>query len=355
MLAHAPYRTWPLHVKLFHEDGLKAWRASEIYFQGEPPLPTMCRIELELEGVDGKAGGGTGRAGGIEVNDEAFAGAHVRKLRRILGTSKLHTCSICEQALLPSLPALTTALCPLGSCSATSHISCLAGDFLKQKPTDTMMPRTGTCKLCGHTLLWGDIVRGCYRRQKGGLPTTAEDNEEQEEDEDEDDEDEDGLDVQEGPLALAKSIIQSPARSLPTRKGPPAFSVSKPGLSAMHASKPRGSKNEHNRHIPSPKNAREMYLDIDDISSLSASESAPKTARVSAKRRASLHKVSTANGRRRLSIPPRSLSLSKPQASIAAKTRPNRPKPAPKRPATQVSHASGEEFDLDNISSCSDD
>ncbi|KZT55847.1 hypothetical protein CALCODRAFT_408699, partial [Calocera cornea HHB12733] len=25
MLAHTPYRTWPLHVKIFHEEGVKAW------------------------------------------------------------------------------------------------------------------------------------------------------------------------------------------------------------------------------------------------------------------------------------------------------------------------------------------
>ena len=60
---------------------------------------------------------------------------------------------------------LSTALCPSPNCRAVSHLKCLSQDFidLEDQPT-IMIPRGGNCKSCKQYILWGDIIRGCYRR-----------------------------------------------------------------------------------------------------------------------------------------------------------------------------------------------
>lgn len=64
------------------------------------------------------------------------------------------------------------ALCPAHDCIAYSHLTCLAPTFLSQaRPVTSelsMIPRGGTCSQCLEYVLWGDIVRGCYRRRTGG-------------------------------------------------------------------------------------------------------------------------------------------------------------------------------------------
>ena len=60
---------------------------------------------------------------------------------------------------------LSTALCPASKCHAVSHLRCLSQSFINQEdhPT-TIVPRGGHCKSCKEYTLWGDIIRGCYRR-----------------------------------------------------------------------------------------------------------------------------------------------------------------------------------------------
>lgn len=43
------------------------------------------------------------------------------------------------------------------------------------------MPRGGTCNDCNKYVLWGDVVRGCYRRARGGLEQPVSENEMDEE------------------------------------------------------------------------------------------------------------------------------------------------------------------------------
>ena len=61
--------------------------------------------------------------------------------------------------------SLSTALCPSSNCHAVSHLKCLSQYFVDQedRPT-TMVPRGGHCKSCKLYTLWGDVIRGCYRR-----------------------------------------------------------------------------------------------------------------------------------------------------------------------------------------------
>lgn len=64
---------------------------------------------------------------------------------------------------------LKTTLCPATGCTAVSHLSCLSDDFLSSQTSDTgMIPRGGRCKSCHTYVLWGDVIRGMYRRSAGG-------------------------------------------------------------------------------------------------------------------------------------------------------------------------------------------
>ena len=77
---------------------------------------------------------------------------------------------------------LESSLCTTDNCTAVSHLTCLATSFIEAGGISTdMMPRGGNCRSCGTYTMWGDIIRGCYRRQAGGAIVTEEDEEASEE------------------------------------------------------------------------------------------------------------------------------------------------------------------------------
>ena len=70
MINTAPYNSWPLHVKLFHPEAVKAWNTAETLV---PNMPEGFTCSVELEGVDGKSGvEGSGRKGPIDVKDSGL-------------------------------------------------------------------------------------------------------------------------------------------------------------------------------------------------------------------------------------------------------------------------------------------
>lgn len=88
---------------------------------------------------------------------------------------------------------LALALCPSSSteCLSVSHLACLSKDFLANSSSpssDTntaspLIPRGGECRSCHEYILWGDVIRGCYRRLKGGVVEPEEELEDEDEDE----------------------------------------------------------------------------------------------------------------------------------------------------------------------------
>ncbi|KAJ7502827.1 hypothetical protein B0H11DRAFT_1986548 [Mycena galericulata] len=168
MLSTHPWSTWPLHVKLFTDLAVKGWESAK---PGIPPLPQGFTCAVELEGVDGKSGqDGSGRQGPISVDDALFTSVHLAKNTALLASNRQLTCSVCNGDLLDySTDHLKTTLCPTTGCTAVSHLLCLSDDFLASQTSDTgMIPRGGHCRSCRTYLLWGDIVRGIYRRSAGG-------------------------------------------------------------------------------------------------------------------------------------------------------------------------------------------
>jgi hypothetical protein len=181
MIASHPYVSWPLRATFFTEEALKAWNdATRTLDLKELPLPPGFSHTVELEGVDGKSGQrGSGRSGPIDVTDNDFTELCLRKHAELLSSTKTPSCSICSQNIdnYASEP-LSIALCSNPRCSSTSHLTCLSTRFSSQRHghemTNAMIPRGGNCPQCHEYTLWGDIIRGCYRRKAGSREQVAE-------------------------------------------------------------------------------------------------------------------------------------------------------------------------------------
>ncbi|KAI0786976.1 hypothetical protein C8Q75DRAFT_255636 [Abortiporus biennis] len=173
MVSSHPYNTWPLHVKLFTEEAVKAWTAAGKE-SSTPQLPPGFTCTVELEGVDGLSGNpGTGRRNAINVTDDVFTTAHLKKASSVASMK----CSVCRKPISQSEykeHTLTIALCPTTTCTSVAHLDCLASHFLAAPgPSSTdaskseLIPRGGCCPSCHTYILWGDVIRGCYRRHQG--------------------------------------------------------------------------------------------------------------------------------------------------------------------------------------------
>ncbi|KAL5478424.1 SLX1 [Sanghuangporus weigelae] len=208
MLTTHPYSTWPLHVKLFTHEAVKHWAAAADSAgslltrdrKTKTKLPDLDAVDLckdmprgftvsvELEGVDGKGQGdsragsgyGYGRTGPIDVTDAQFTSEHLEKHTAVLANPASPTCSVCNASLsvprsteiVPALEdQLALALCPAPACKGTAHLLCLARKFLSEdmdgRGTSKLIPRGGECPMCLGYVLWGDVIRGCYRRWGG--------------------------------------------------------------------------------------------------------------------------------------------------------------------------------------------
>ncbi|KAG8890805.1 Slx4p interacting protein [Tulasnella sp. 332] len=193
MLTISPYNKWPLRVKLYAPEVMKLWNELNV---AAPPLPRGFSTSIELEGVDGKSGAeGSGRIGPIDVTDSQFTSEHLGKYHALLEQQKTCQCVVCEDeiTLITALKIelsqdpLSITLCTRGSCAAVSHLRCLANQFIISSPLDedsasqsstapiasSMVPRGGKCPSCKRWTLWGDLIRGCFRRRKGGVGAVA--------------------------------------------------------------------------------------------------------------------------------------------------------------------------------------
>lgn len=70
---------------------------------------------------------------------------------------------------------MSTALCPNTNCTAYAHLTCLSNSFLAttNEVATILIPRGGTCAACKSYILWGDVIRGCYRRSANVAPSAA--------------------------------------------------------------------------------------------------------------------------------------------------------------------------------------
>ncbi|KAG5352191.1 hypothetical protein C0989_003272 [Termitomyces sp. Mn162] len=181
MISTHPYSTWPLHVKLFSDEAVAAWKAAA---RDSAPMPPGFTCSIELEGVDGKSGKvGSGRREPISVKDGTYRIPRSIPPNPKQSSPQNNSPLPISQKTLPYSPdALSTALCPNPSCTATSHITCLSRTFLASDSSSTaLVPRGGKCPSCNTYTLWGDIIRGSYRRLAGKTSIEIDDDDDDEE------------------------------------------------------------------------------------------------------------------------------------------------------------------------------
>src|SRR5258706_6139155 len=177
MITSYPYSNWPLHVKLFNTEAVKAWEESG---RANAHLPMGFTSTIELEGVDGKKADvnvGSGRRGPIDISDgklepvicstlttfllDSFTSVHLAGARALASGPHTLLCSLCKNPIdihttvrpitssrwcrpLTGLQdPVTVCLCPTVACNSLAHISCLSDHFQAQDPFTPIIPRGG--------------------------------------------------------------------------------------------------------------------------------------------------------------------------------------------------------------------
>ncbi|KAL1680464.1 hypothetical protein EV122DRAFT_207669 [Schizophyllum commune] len=179
MITSHPYNLWPLHVKLFTAEAEKLWGllAKAPAYRA---LPRGLTASVELEGVDGQSGSrGSGRTGPVDVADTHFTSQYLAKSTAVAASLTKPLCSVCgEQITEYTSDPLTTTLCPTTGCMSTAHLVCLSQEWLAAEPDNQgLIPRGGHCRECKSYVLYGDIIRGSYRRAAGKAVVLEDDDE----------------------------------------------------------------------------------------------------------------------------------------------------------------------------------
>ncbi|CAE6536951.1 unnamed protein product [Rhizoctonia solani] len=260
MLPIPPYSTWPLHVKIFTEEAKRLWdEVQEI--ETNQPLPEGLTVSVEFEGVDGTTAVPTSaRAGPIDVKDTDFNLSHIYKYQSLVNKGTQMPCSVCRSEInVKHMDHLRVALCPQGSCLAVSHLDCLARLF-SEHPSNPpgLIPRGGICEACDHYTLWGDVIRGCYRRARGGLQQPAS---EQESEGDSDNDNEENVPLGDELSSHPENQIGGSPRK-PTRTPTVRIPTSRKGISAPV---PRAAKRGAQKGRPVDSDVEDFAAEMDAI------------------------------------------------------------------------------------------
>ncbi|KAF7972709.1 hypothetical protein HWV62_17156 [Athelia sp. TMB] len=332
MLGSHPYSNWPLHVKLFTEEAVKTWLALTKQASEQALIPKGLKVATELEGVDGMSGYvGSGRKGPIEVSDVAFTTSFLQKHDELVASQRPLACSVCHEMLHNySKDSLKTTLCVTPGCSEVSHLACLSESFVSAEAHSIdnagMIPRGGQCKGCQEYVLWGELVKGCYRREKGGpggIPPEVEDDPEI---------------TQSGSSSDVDQVYTgTPRRGRGRPPGKAKASTKKPQLAV-------GSESGE-------------FFDLDAVSS-ATEDGEGSRAIVSPPKRGRPRKVSAVA--RTLPVMPAKKTPGRPRKVVLtdAARPPEKAKAStrkPRLPSVPAGSESGEFFDLDAISSATDD
>ncbi|KAF5351921.1 hypothetical protein D9756_007452 [Leucocoprinus leucothites] len=213
-----PFSTWPLQVKIFTEEAVQCWNelaytsplvtAYRDHFQchnsdgnnralgnegtkekglQNPPFfgplfPPGFTCSVELEGVDGENGvHGSGREGPVSITDALSASFASSADLLPPSSSVSHLSSVVLSSPVNQTPAANSSR----STNRKSKRNLVKSDFKiinsgphsyvsSAIPLDNpfnlgkgLLPRGGTCTSCGKYTLWGDIIKGCFRRHTG--------------------------------------------------------------------------------------------------------------------------------------------------------------------------------------------
>ena len=179
LLLRAPYFSrWPLEVRFFSQDTYETWQnwctrvdtrlsstlkvildlsqateASEDFSSAQRPTK---RRKIDLIGK-----------GGVEGVDPTYARMSevLEKGQFILEEDDGLECTLCHKPL--ALKDDLVVVCPHGSCSSLSHLTCLFRKFLEEQDSQEPVPVGGCCPSCNEHIKWHDVMAELSLRLRG--------------------------------------------------------------------------------------------------------------------------------------------------------------------------------------------
>lgn len=181
LLRGPSFQTWPLHLRFFSDDIFQRWKrtceaatkqlAPEITAildlkQTSPsetqsdqlPLSTYAKSKQRREAI------GKGGVDGLDVSYARYKGHLEKSLATLKGTRE-NSCVLCSRRI--PYDNQTTLVCPHDTCSAVSHLSCLATVFRKIDEPAHVVPMTGKCPSCRNEVQWIDLMTELSLRARG--------------------------------------------------------------------------------------------------------------------------------------------------------------------------------------------
>ena len=163
LLRAESFRPWPLEVRFFCEDVHRAWCARTE--RVAPALRDGVEVVLDVDSA----------TGGVERLEIGYQSSkqHLQKSVRILNQDRDLVCDVCRSSV-DRTGSVVTLTCPHGRCRSVSHLTCLAGHFIRSSAgadadaaETAILPTRGSCPRCKKAVRWIDLVKEASLRERG--------------------------------------------------------------------------------------------------------------------------------------------------------------------------------------------
>ena len=171
LLCGNSFQRWPLELRFFSLDTFNLWQESRK--KGTIDIPDRIAIHLDKIATEHASeatalGAGPVSLAGVAALDVTYASLkpHLMKSTSMLHNSKAVHCAVCHESLNNAKDLIL--VCPGDDCDMTSHLSCLAGQFItNHDDPDALIPIEGPCSMCDVKLKWSDLMRDLSLRTRG--------------------------------------------------------------------------------------------------------------------------------------------------------------------------------------------
>jgi structure-specific endonuclease subunit SLX1 len=172
LLGAGSFRRWPLHLRFFAPDVYTQWERHIAKLKTTlrksvtiqltpaeiPKLASDVSNELQTHFIPEVI-----RAIPVAYED---CKPHVEKSRHMFEDARQRACSVCKKEATTSRSLLL--VCPIESCQAVSHLTCLSHQFLEEENDhDALVPIEGRCPGCRNPVKWATMMKELSLRTHG--------------------------------------------------------------------------------------------------------------------------------------------------------------------------------------------
>ena len=172
LLGVGSFSRWPLHLRFFATDVFTQWerhiskmktslRAGVTVQLTPAELPKLAadvQSEMRTHFIPEVI-----RAIPVAYED---CKSYVEKTTSVLCEEQRLRCAVCSERMASENSIVL--VCPVESCSATSHMSCLSRTFLaKESNKDALIPIEGSCPRCRASIRWSTMMKELSLRLHG--------------------------------------------------------------------------------------------------------------------------------------------------------------------------------------------